>query len=491
MDKRFEKISEIIDKNSARLEGSGTVSAFLDGERVIRKFFGLSDRESGELVDENTKYVLSLEDYLLVSICIFILADMKALSFSDKLSRFIPEYKYSEKITVYDLLAEKSGIRDFFFGELKQIAAAKPEYTALSDEGRRLKDAELALSFHSFEEVLSLIGEKDLEFEPGLRTEESESNAVFLREVVERASGLSLRDFAAKHIFEKLGMNETGFELEGSAPVYALFRNKTYIRIDPKGKNPNFFVSTASDIEKLMLGIFEHRLFSKKMWKAATKFDCSGYGLSFSENNGTISTGMWLSGIQTAAFYFDANQNLCYLVVNNSEPKYEIEGDDYVFFNRELRSTMEEAFTFPKNTKMEPFGRRNCQGASSLKLLPEQLEFVCDAKDTIISYAAHKDEKLFVETEGGRAVGLLLLKINKKKDEYDISIVIIDKRFQGRGFGKIMLRFAVDYLKKAGAKKLGIGVNRFNIPAQRLYKSVGFHEDGIYDEFIYMTQELE
>ena len=48
----------------------------------------------------------------------------------------------------------------------------------------------------------------------------------------------------------------------------------------------------------------------------------------------------------------------------------------------------------------------------------------------------------------------------------------------------------VDYLKKAGAKKLSIGVNRFNIPAQKLYKSVGFTEDCVYDEGIWMTQLL-
>ena len=53
-----------------------------------------------------------------------------------------------------------------------------------------------------------------------------------------------------------------------------------------------------------------------------------------------------------------------------------------------------------------------------------------------------------------------------------------------------MLRFEVDYLKKAGAKKLSIGVNRFNIPAQKLYKSVGFTEDCVYDEGIWMTQVL-
>ncbi|MBQ2898953.1 MAG: GNAT family N-acetyltransferase, partial [Oscillospiraceae bacterium] len=64
-------------------------------------------------------------------------------------------------------------------------------------------------------------------------------------------------------------------------------------------------------------------------------------------------------------------------------------------------------------------------------------------------------------------------------------------RFQGKGFGKFMLRFAVDYLRKAGAKKLSIGVNRFNIPARNLYKSVGYTEDCVYEEGVFMTQNLE
>ena len=69
--------------------------------------------------------------------------------------------------------------------------------------------------------------------------------------------------------------------------------------------------------------------------------------------------------------------------------------------------------------------------------------------------------------------------------------MLIDKRYQYRGFGKIMLEFAVDYLKKAGAKRLEIGVNRFNFPAQKLYKSVGFTEDNVFEEGIIMSQKLD
>jgi len=92
--------------------------------------------------------------------------------------------------------------------------------------------------------------------------------------------------------------------------------------------------------------------------------------------------------------------------------------------------------------------------------------------------------------EGDRAVGLLILDIDKKKNHYYIDIVQIDRRYQGRGYGKIMMLWAVDYLRNQGAKELEIGVNRFNIAAQKLYRSVGFDIKAIYEDGMTMYAVL-
>ena len=108
-----------------------------------------------------------------------------------------------------EILTEKSGIRAFLSGELLPKIAADPEYAALSDEERRARDSELLLRRHSFDDVMELIGEKELEFKSNLRRDYSETNRIFLREVVERASGMSIRAFAEEHIFKKLGMTRS------------------------------------------------------------------------------------------------------------------------------------------------------------------------------------------------------------------------------------------------------------------------------------------
>jgi RimJ/RimL family protein N-acetyltransferase len=53
-----------------------------------------------------------------------------------------------------------------------------------------------------------------------------------------------------------------------------------------------------------------------------------------------------------------------------------------------------------------------------------------------------------------------------------------------------MLKWAVDYLKNEGAKELEIGVNRFNIAAQKLYLSVGFSVKAVYEEGMTLHMEL-
>ena len=341
--------------------------------------------------------------------------------------------------------------------------------------------------------MLKLIEQKPLEHEPGVSGDYSTSERFFLREIIERASGISIEEFIGTHIFEKLGMKETcpGI-LPGAAALYTLYRNREYLRFDTENTDYRFFTTTVKDLEKLMLGIFEQRLFSEKLWNTATKTDSDNQGLGFSSLNGTIVFYFDFECFETATFYFDKENELCYMRVSGCSSRYVTQGDNLFFsFPKESRMEMEALFTYPKNTRMVPYGEKNWRQAIALEIRPDQREFVSGALDTIAYSAAYKNHRLFVEMEGERAVGLLDLSVDKKKGDYNIEIVLIDRRFQGRGFGRFMLEFAVDYLKKAGAKRLSIGVNRFNIPAQRLYKSVGFKEDCVYEEGIFMTRNLE
>ena len=477
-----ERLSSALESAAAEFEPNTVVSVFKDGALVLRKSYGTAK--------ETDRFVMTLECDIFLSLMALLLIEQKKLRFSDKLSRYIPEYKHADKITVRNLMDKKTGIRDFFYGEI--MRRMDEADSGISDEERRLRDTAASAKYYSIEEVLALVGEAELEAKPGTEEQWGMATEPFLRTVIERAAGESLWELAEKNIFHPLGMKNTrrgGENIEYSV----IFRNEKFLSFLPEQDNPYLFTTDLADAEKLLLGLFGGKLLSEKSYSMATDFRRVNERWGFELNDGFINTCFYFYGtIGSGGLYHDPGTGVSAVVLTSEEAKYVVGANGSSrFFRKEMRGALSEIFTYPKNTKMVPYNKHNCVGAMNLEVTKEQLDFVDDAKTTICYASGYPHHKLFVEEESGRAVGLLDLYVNKKKQQYEISIVLIDKRYQHRGFGKVMLRFAVDYLKAQGAKRLTIGVSRFNIPAQALYRSVGFTEDNVYEEGMMMSQTLE
>ena len=160
------------------------------------------------------------------------------------------------------------------------------------------------------------------------------------------------------------------------------------------------------------------------------------------------------------------------------------------YFRRDSREAITSAFTYPTNTKIVKINKSNFWDALNLKVAQEQAEFVLEAKSSIAMGLMYPTKKTFIQMEGQVCVGLLVLDINPKKEYYHIDIILVDKRYQGRGYGKHILEFAVETLKAAGAKSLKIGVNRFNYGAQKIYMDAGFTPKSIYEEGMELHMNL-
>ena len=158
-------------------------------------------------------------------------------------------------------------------------------------------------------------------------------------------------------------------------------------------------------------------------------------------------------------------------------------------FRKEFRKEAASAFIYPKNTKLVPYGKGNLWDAMELSIEDEQLEYMSNAKQAICIAYAYK-QKLLILMEGRHSIGLVAFKIDKKNEKYYIESVLIDKKYQHRGFGKIMMMKGLEYLQSEGCTHLTMGVNRFNLAAQKLYKAVGFNEKTVYEDFIEMETYL-
>jgi CubicO group peptidase (beta-lactamase class C family) len=109
----------------------------------------------------------------------------------DDVRKFFPEMpEYETPMTVGHLVHHTSGMRDYM--TLESLLVRGEYYDA---------DDALAL----------LLRQKGVNFTPGDQYAYSNSGYFFLGALVERASGMTLSEFAQKHIFEPLGMAHTHF----------------------------------------------------------------------------------------------------------------------------------------------------------------------------------------------------------------------------------------------------------------------------------------
>ena len=167
-------------------------------------------------------------------------------------------------------------------------------------------------------------------------------------------------------------------------------------------------------------------------------------------------------------------------------------GDEWLYFRKEMRRAIEEETTYPRCTTLRPYSQQNAWNAMALSVNDAQQSFVLDAKSSLCyALAKPRVRKSYVLMEGRRAIGLLVLLIDKKKADYCLDIVLVDRRYQNRGFGRIMLSKGLEILKQSGARKIEIGVNRFNLAAQKLYFSLGFERAAVYEEGMWLRIDLD
>ena len=164
-----------------------------DGTLAFAKGYGLADLADGTPLTPSTRfYVASLSKQFTAMSVVLLVEDGK-LSLDDTVQKWIPELpSFGKKITLRQLLNHTSGLRDYM--------------TLLAVSGWPI-DGEL-----TERQFLELIHrQKTLNFAPGDEFLYSNTGYALLGIVVKRASGESLRDFAANRIFRPLGMTNTEF----------------------------------------------------------------------------------------------------------------------------------------------------------------------------------------------------------------------------------------------------------------------------------------
>lgn len=103
----------------------------------------------------------------------------------------------------------------------------------------------------------------------------------------------------------------------------------------------------------------------------------------------------------------------------------------------------------------------------------------------------------FVFVQDDRVIGYVCLMIMYEQSQ--ITTIGVDSCFQGQGYGKLLMNYAIDYACQHGCESMTLEVRVSNEVAIALYESVGFSKEAIrknyyqdnYEDAYLMLKELE
>jgi len=191
------QLNEKVDKLFAQWDKPDSpgcsIGVIKDGKLVYKRGYGSANLDYNvPLTSESVFYIASTSKQFTAA-SVLLLVRRGKIALDDDIHKYFPELpKYEALITVNHLVHHTSGVRDYL--ELMGMA------------GRKMDEP-----FGNEEAVELIARQKGLNFKPGEKFSYSNSNYVLMAEIVRRASGKSLREFADENIFRPLGMTNTHF----------------------------------------------------------------------------------------------------------------------------------------------------------------------------------------------------------------------------------------------------------------------------------------
>jgi CubicO group peptidase (beta-lactamase class C family) len=186
------KVDAAIQPRVERDRFSGAVLIAHDGKVLVRRGFGLANREHNVPNTPETRFRLGSITKQFTAMAVLILQEQGKLGVREKVKKYLDDAPDAwDKVTVHHLLTHTSGV---------------PSFTDFPDYPKTMTQHMTA------EELVARFRDKPLDFPPGTRFHYSNSGYVLLGRLIEKVSGESYEGFLRRQIFTPLKMKNTGFD---------------------------------------------------------------------------------------------------------------------------------------------------------------------------------------------------------------------------------------------------------------------------------------
>jgi CubicO group peptidase (beta-lactamase class C family) len=238
------RFDEVVTSYARDYRFMGSVLVAKDDAVVFQQSVGWANAEWKIANSASTKFRLGSLTKQFTAAAILLLAEQGKLKLDDPLSKLLPSTPTSwGGVTVRQLLSHTSGVPSF---------TEAPDYGIwkLSPEGPA--------------KIVAHMADKPLDFTPGERFHYSNTGYLLLGWIVERVSGQSYEAFLGDHLFQPLGMKDSGYDsnsalisqrASGYQPGPDGILNAPYIDMHVPG-GAGALYSTTGDLLRWTQGLF-------------------------------------------------------------------------------------------------------------------------------------------------------------------------------------------------------------------------------------------
>src|SRR5256714_3023909 len=290
------KLDQFFDRLAEKNKAMGSLTVARDGNILYTRAIGYSEingTEKNPLTAANRFRIGSITK-MFTAAMIFQLVEAGKLKLTDTLDKFFPQIPNSQKITIAQILAHRSGIHD-----------------SILDRNLRPSSNTNAITK---DEMLALIAKGTPDFEPDAKYSYSNSGYILLGLILEKLTGKSYGEALEERITSKIGLKDT-YTATGSIDVkknesLTYFRSGGDWKQGPETHPSLLFsagaiVSTPNDLAKFIQALFDLKLISQEsLNQMKTIRDGEGLGMGpfefagktfYGHAGGGDNYGAWLS----------------------------------------------------------------------------------------------------------------------------------------------------------------------------------------------------
>ncbi|SEB35956.1 D-alanyl-D-alanine carboxypeptidase [Tenacibaculum sp. MAR_2009_124] len=270
--------------------------------KIYEKSIGFEDVDLNKKINSDTKYNIGSISKTYTAVLIMKAIEEKKLQLNGTIQQYFPVLKNAEKITIKHLLQHRSGVHNFTRDEVFW----KTRTQNISSE-----------------KILSRINKYNNDFEPGSKTEYSNSNYFLLSMILERVYETSYEDLLQHKICSPLNLKNTYAERNTNKYCHSYTYKDKWIKFNPTslsiGTGSGSIISTIKETNYFLESLLKGKVVTKNSLNEMKTIK-NQYGLGLIEYTINNRKGYGHRGhideFRSTAIYFP-NENLSFTMISN------------------------------------------------------------------------------------------------------------------------------------------------------------------------------